>query len=103
MKKYFSPSSIARLVALVLLIWALGRHPYGYCKILRWVVCGAGAYSTVVAMASERTSWAWALGITVLVFNPKIPIHLDRDTWAVIDIAAAILFGVPIFFACEQL
>jgi hypothetical protein len=68
MKKYFSPSSIALLVAMVLLLWALDRHAYGYYKILRWVVCSAGAYSTFVAMSSEKTSWAWALGIIAVVF-----------------------------------
>lgn len=87
---------------MVLLLWALDRHAYGYYKILRWVVCGVGTYSAFVAMSSEKTSWAWALGITAMVFNPIIPIHLDRDTWAVIDIAAAILFVVSTFFVREQ-
>lgn len=66
-------------------------------------VGGAGVYSTFVAMASEKISWAWALGITAVVFNPIIPVHLERDTWAVIDIAAAILFGVSTFFVREHL
>jgi hypothetical protein len=102
MKKYTSPSLVARLLAIVLLLWALDRHAYGYYKILRWVVCGAGAYSTFVAMSSKKISWAWAFGITAVFFNPIIPIHLDRGTWAVIDIAAAILFAVSTFIVREQ-
>jgi hypothetical protein len=102
MKKYFTPSSIVRLVALVLLLWALDRHAYGYYQILRWVVCGAGAYSAFVAVDSEKISWAWALGITAILFNPIVPVHLDRDTWAVIDIIAALLFAISTFFVREQ-
>ncbi len=100
--KFFSPSSIARLVATALLLWALARHPYGYYKLLRWAVCGAGVYSALVAMRTKKTSWAWGLGITAAVFNPIIPVHVERDTWAVLDIAAAILFGVSIFAVREQ-
>lgn len=102
MKKYFTPSSIARLLAMVLLLWALDHHAYGYYQVLRWVVCGAGAYSAFVAVDSEKIPWAWALGITAVVFNPIIPIRLDRATWAIIDIAAAILFGISTFFAREK-
>ncbi|MEW6738785.1 MAG: DUF6804 family protein [Nitrospirota bacterium] len=102
MKKYFTPSTITRLIASLLLLWALDRHAYGYYQILRWVVCGVGAYSTFVAMELEKISWAWALGITAVVFNPIIPIHLNRDTWAIIDIAAAILFVLSTFFAREK-
>ncbi|MEM7820363.1 MAG: hypothetical protein QW761_02050 [Candidatus Aenigmatarchaeota archaeon] len=102
MKKYFTPSTIARLIASGLLLWALARHAYGYYQILRWVVCGAGAYSAYTAMESKKTSWAWALGITAVLFNPIIPIHLNRDSWAIIDIAAAILIGVSTFFCAEK-
>ena len=102
MKTHFLLSSIARLVAMVLLLWALAWHPYRYYTILRCVVCGVGAYSTFVAITSGKISWAWALGIAAVVFNPIIPVHLDRNTWAVIDIAVAILFGVSTFFVREH-
>ena len=102
MKKYISPLLVARLVAIILLLWALAHHPYGYYQILRWVVCGSAAYSAFVATELNKIFWAWTLGITAVLFNPIIPIHLDRETWAVIDIAAAIIFGTSIFFMHEQ-
>jgi hypothetical protein len=102
MKKYFSPSSIARLIALGLLLWALDRHSYGYYQILRWVVCGAAVYSAFIAMNSKKIFWAWALGITAVLFNPIVPIHLKRDSWAVIDVIAAILLVVSTFFVRES-
>lgn len=102
MKTYFSVSGIARLVAAALLIWALARHPYGYYKLLRWVVCGAGAYSAFVALASEKMAWVWILGIIAVVFNPLIPVHLDRDTWAIIDVVTAGVFIVSTFLVREK-
>lgn len=102
MKKYLTPSSIARLVAMVLLLWALDRHAYGYYQILRWVVCGAAAYSGFMAVESKKIFWAWTLGIIAVLFNPIFPIHLDRETWRFFDIAASILFGISIFLVHEK-
>ena len=87
---------------MVLLLWALDRHAYSYYQILRWVVCGAAVYSAFVAMDSKKISWAWAIGITAVLFNPIIPIHLTRDSWAVIDVIAAILFAASTFFVRER-
>lgn len=102
MKNYFTVSGIGRLVAAVLLIWALERHPYTYYVLLRWVVCGTGAYSAFVASSSDKTAWTWVLGIIAVIFNPLIPVHLDRNTWAAIDVAAAGVFVVSTFFAREK-
>jgi hypothetical protein len=102
MKKYLSPSSVARLVGMVLLLWALDKHPYGYYTLLRWLVCGVSAYSTLVAINLKKIPWAWILGITAVIFNPIIPIHLSRETWATIDITAAGILGASTFFVREQ-
>jgi len=82
---------IARLATAALLFWALARHPYGYYTILRWVTCGVSAYAVLRAIEISRTGWAWALAILAIVFNPIVPVHLDRRTWAPVDVAAAII------------
>ncbi len=102
MKKYISPSQVVRLVAIALLLFALDRHSYGYYQILRWVVCGVTAYTAFVATELKKIYWAWALGISAVLFNPIIPIHLDRETWAVIDIAVSILIAASIFLVHKQ-
>lgn len=102
MKKYISPLLVARLVAIALLVWALDRHTYGYYQILRWVVCGSAAYTAFVATELKKVFWTWSLGITAVLFNPIVPINLDRETWAVIDIAVSVLFGTSIFLVREQ-
>jgi len=97
MKTYFSLSVIARLVASVLLIWSLARHPYGYYTLLRWVVCGVAVYSAFISLSLEKMSWVWCLGIIALFFNPLVPIHLDKGTWAIIDVITAGIFIVSTF------
>ena len=87
---------IAKLIAAGMLIWALDRHQYDYYTVLRWVVCGVAAFAAAQAAKSDKSGWAWSLGIAALVLNPLIPVHLKRDTWAVIDIAVAVLLVLSI-------
>ena len=82
------------LVAGIFLLGALGSWPYAYYQLLRWVVCGVGAYSAYMAYESGRTGWAWLFGIVAILFNPIIPFYMQRETWQVLDIAAAFPFLV---------
>ena len=79
-------------VAALFLIGALGDWPYGYYQILRWVVCGVGAYSAYRAYESGHTGWAWVFGIVAVLFNPIMPFYLERGTWQILDLVAAIPF-----------
>lgn len=78
----------------VMCLLALLPLPYGYYTLLRIVVCGAGAFGAYKAFEKPETQvWAFALGGLAILFNPIIPIHLTREIWAPIDIAAAAVFG----------
>lgn len=103
MKTYLSFSVIARIVASVLLFWALSRHPYGYFTLLRWVVCATAAYSAYLSTTVNRIPWAWVFALIALLFNPLIPARIDRATWAYLDVAVGILFLVSLFFVRENL
>lgn len=88
---------IVRIIAIFLLIWALDGHPYSYYTLLRFAVCGVSAYSAYFALKLEKNGWAWTFGIIAILFNPIIPIHLDRETWKFIDVGVAILLLVSLF------
>ena len=88
---------IVRLIAIVLLFWALDRHPYGYYTFLRLVVCGVTAYSAYFAVGINKNGWAWTFGAIAFLFNPIIPMHLTRDIWQIIDVGVAILLFVSLF------
>lgn len=95
--KHSLPSLIARVLAAIMLVWALDRHPYDYYTLLRWITCGVSAYMAWYSAELAKDGWVWIFGITALLFNPLIPVHLSRDTWAVIDLAAAALMVVSLF------
>ncbi len=89
--------TITRLLASVLLIWALVDHEYAYYTILRFVIFGTTSYGIFLAIRFHRIGWAWILGIITILYNPFIPIHLERDMWGIVNICTSILLVVSIF------
>ncbi len=89
-------SIVAKLIAAVMLFAALGRHAYDYYTLLRWIACGVCAYTAFQAMQSKKTGWLIIFVIAAVVLNPFAPVHLKRDTWAIVDVAVAVLLLVSI-------
>jgi hypothetical protein len=89
-------SIIAKLVISGMLFTALGHRPYDYYTLLRWVACGACAYTAFQAGESKKTGWLFVFVIAALVLNPIAPLRIKRDTWAIVDAAAAGLLLVSI-------
>jgi len=90
-----------KLAAIALLLGALREWPYDYYTLLRFVVCGVAARDAYFAYQSAETAStpelqvrqqrrAWGFGLMAALFNPFIPVHLDRDTWVVLDVGAAV-------------
>ena len=83
-----------------MLLWALNPHnPYGYDILLRWVCGGVFAYSffQVLALGDEKQGWAWVFGITALIYNPIFRVHLNRELWQILNIAAVVILVASIF------
>ncbi len=89
-------SIVAKLIAAVMLFAALGRHPYDYYTLLRWIACGVCAFTAFQSMQSKKTGWLIIFVIAAVMLNPVAPIHLKRETWAFVDAAAAVLLLVSI-------
>jgi hypothetical protein len=68
--------------------------PYAYFQILRLVVCGAACFGAV--SLKQHQGWLCTMVIIAILFNPVVPIRLDRVTWQAIDLAAGITFLVSI-------
>src|SRR5437879_4273337 len=87
---------VTRLGAVVMLLLALGRHPYDFYTIMRWMVCGVCAYAAYTEFQRKHPTWGWALTIIAVAFNPIATLRLRRDTWTPIDLAVAgiLLFSV---------
>ena len=76
----------------VLIIGLQSGHSYGYFTFLRIVVfIGAFVYSALCAGEDNQLFQTLFLFLAVL-YNPFIPIHLNREIWIVINVATIILF-----------
>lgn len=93
--KYKNIVSIISIIMLLLAIPAI--WPYGYYILLRWVIATGAIFLIWVAYNLKKTFWLFLMGIIALLFNPIAPIHLNKETWIVIDLIVATLFFVSIF------
>lgn len=97
MKKKIQTTTIVKTIAILMLFWALTDNPYGYYQILRWVIAGVTGYSAYLAYEQGRNTWTWIMAITSILFNPIVPIYLDRETWTVLNIIAAAIIFISMF------
>lgn len=71
--------------------------PYAYYSMLRYLVtisCALG----LIGFWGRLPGWhIGGLAACILVFNPVIPVHLDRGTWLFIDLAAAVFVGTLVW------
>jgi hypothetical protein len=88
-----SSISIAMLLLAIPPIW-----PYGYYTLLRWVVCGTSLFIAYTAYELNRKFWMWFIGLVAVLFNPLMPVYLDKETWVVIDVVVAIAVFTSIWF-----
>jgi hypothetical protein len=91
------PHLILAVIAALMLFGALGRWPYGYYQLLRWVTCGACVWIAVIAYSWQKIWVTWLFGIIAILFNPIVPIHLSREIWQPINIVCACVFFVLAF------
>ncbi len=98
-KETLKHKNIISIIAIGMLLLAIpsGIWPYGYYILLRWVVTGAALFVLWVAYNLEKKAWIWIMGAVALLFNPIAPIHLDKETWVIIDFIVAGLFLVSVF------
>ena len=97
MKKKIQTITIVKIIAITMLFWALADNPYGYYQILRWVIAGVTGYSAYLAYEQGKNAWTWILAIIAILLNPIAPIHLDRETWSVLNIIIAAIIFISIF------
>jgi len=91
------PHLILAIIAALTLFGALGRWPYGYYQLLRWVTCGAAVFVAFMAYNWKKLWATWLFGFIAVLFNPLIPIHLNRELWQPIDVICALLFVAVAF------
>jgi hypothetical protein len=90
--------NISSVISIIMLLLAIPTFwPYGYYVLLRWVVSISAVFLVWAAYDLKKTFWVVLMGMVAILFNPLIPIHLDKETWVVIDLVVAVLFVVSMF------
>jgi len=88
------------------LVLAIARLPYAYYTFTRVVTFVAAALIAYFGFLEKRRVvqvWSGLLvGIAVL-FNPIVPIHLNRTTWLYLDLGAAAVFLAHLVFVRNKL
>lgn len=78
----------------VMLVAALFPWPYGYYNFLRFCICGAAAFLAYQQWTHDDAASKWVVMLVgiALLYNPFVPIYLNRETWTVLNVGTAIAF-----------
>lgn len=97
-KEIIKYKKIASLLSIIMLLLAIPTFlPYGYYILLRWVVSASAVFLVYLSHQFKKTFWVFLMALIALLFNPIAPIHLDKETWVIINLIVAVLFLVSIF------
>jgi len=80
------------LVAILLILAIPSGWPYGFYQFLRLSI-----FVTAIIVAwgfykSYLPAWAFIFGSVAFLFNPLLPVYLNKSSWVPIDLISAILF-----------
>lgn len=85
-------SLVVRVAAGLMLLLALGDHPYSYYQILRIVVCGASIFLIWYFIQAKIEWLGWVFIIPAILFNPVFPIYMEKSTWQFLDLLFGVMF-----------
>lgn len=85
-------SLIVRFVAGLMLLFALGEHSYSYYQLLRIVVCGASIFLVWYFIQAKMEWLGWFFIIPAILFNPMLPIYMDKSAWQFWDLIFGVVF-----------
>ncbi len=82
------------LAPMALVLLALLPWPYGYYMFLRIAMClSLGIIAFYHWNKYETSIWPVILGLGAILYNPVLPIHLDREIWVVLNVLTAVVLG----------
>ncbi len=78
-----------------LLIISVANLPIGYYTLLRIVVTLCAVRVVVTEIKNGLNFWVIACGLIGILFNPLIPVYLNKKSaWMPIDIIAGLIFFI---------
>lgn len=84
----------ALLSILFLLLVPFFRWPHGFYVMLRFVVSLCAVFYVWTASSLGKTTWTWVMAGVTLLFNPIVPIRMQRSDWRMVDVVVAATFAI---------
>ena len=81
-----------RVITAVLLLFAILPVQYDYYIILRIIVTLVAGLSSFNAYKIDDNEWALIFLFIALLWNPIIPVYLNKSIWVVLDLVGASIF-----------
>ena len=86
------------VVSGVLLILAIpSGWLYGYYVFLRWAIFVSAIVVANGFHKAKLMAWVFVFGALAFLFNPIVPIYLNKASWVGIDLVAAMLFFIAAY------
>jgi hypothetical protein len=76
----------------IALVFAVFPLPFFYYQLLRIFIFFSAGIVAFKFYTQKMIPWSLIFGAVALIFNPILPIHLDKGSWVVIDFITALLF-----------
>ena len=91
--------NILTIIGMIMLVLAIpsGLWPYGYYQVLRIAITILACYLGFWAYEKEQQTWAIIMGSIAILFNPILPIYLDKSVWVYCDFVVAIMLFTSLF------
>jgi hypothetical protein len=94
---------LTMLGAVLLLIAAAGKHPYGFYMMLRLAITVGAVYWAWRAYKIGQRVWTWIFVTVALLLNPFLPLRMHREDWQPIDLCLGIFFiGWSVYWLCRK-
>ena len=87
-----------RILVAILLLLALLKLPIGYYTFLKIFIVIISLILVYKANDLKNQVWFILFLILAIIFNPIIPIYFNKLIWKIIDIFAAIIFLMSLYY-----
>lgn len=94
--------SIFRIIASALLFIAILDLPYGYYTLLRIVVTAVAGYGIYAFFQKNIRIIILIFSGIAVIFNPLIPVHLEKETWQVINVVVGSFFLISLYYGSDK-
>lgn len=88
------------LIVVAMAIALIPAMPYGYYPVMRWVVCGACAWTALDAYRKTWEPWAWGWAVLAGIYNPLVSIQSTREIWSLVNVGTIIV--ATVYFSTVQ-